>query len=595
MRPGFARHGLLSLSAALLLVPALASSADRLPAADGDILVTPQVHASVQLEYRGLVIQVDPWSAIDLGNYLPADIILVTDSSGHHRDLDAIAALRGAGTEVIIPANSREVLPEATVMANGEQLQLGEVSVTAIAAYDIIPGAPEHPKGDANGYLVELGGRRLYFAGVTECVDEVKALTDIDVAFLPMNIPPGRMTPQATADCARELVPDIVYTYHYDQTYARRVANPEADALALPDGLGIEESVRQFTEALAGSGIDYRQAHWYPPRFELVDNWPQTPLGRRWLTGGLGGICASSEDQIFLLNRQNVVEEDLDAALLAPPVIELDANGEVVRGWGDPVAIGGRLHDCHAGSDGSLWLVPAATGYVQQWSVDGSELLAQIGESGAYDSSDGTRSGEPLNSDRPRFFLPAAIDVDPSNGDIYVADGELPGGNTRIAVFNRQREFLRQWQLQRLPGEDAIELPHCLRLSNDDLVYVCDRRADRVQIFNKQGELQQQIKMDFSSVSASSGRTSGTRGNAVVLAFSHDPEQRYLYVINQNTVMVEVWERRSGELVTRFGGGPGRYPGQFELPHGIAVDSEGNVYVAEQEGRRVQKFRRLDQ
>ncbi|MEX0963946.1 MAG: MBL fold metallo-hydrolase [Pseudohongiellaceae bacterium] len=577
---------------ACLLQPLLAL-ADTFPAQGGDIVITPQVHASVQIEYQGLVIQVDPWSAIDLPNYLPADIILVTDSSSHHRDLDAIAALSSQTTEVIIPANSRDVLPQARVMGNGEHLQLGDVTVSAIAAYDIIAGAPEHPRGDANGYLLELGGVRLFFAGVTECVDEVRALTDIDVAFLPMNIPPGRMTPQAAADCARALSPEVVYSYHYDQSYARRVSNPDAEPLALPGGISIDDSVQQFAAALADTDIEYRQAFWYPPRFELVSNWPQTPVGQRWLSGGLGGICTGPRDQIYLLNRQNVVAEDLDAALLAPPIIELNAQGVVVRGWGDPATIGGRLHDCFAGLDNGLWLVPAATGYVQKWAADGSELLAQIGETNSFDSSDGSRSGEPLNSDRPQFFLPAAIDVDSSNGDIYVADGELPGANTRIAVFNSEHEFLRQWRLQRAPGEDAIELPHCLRLSNDGLVYVCDRRADRVQVFDKTGELVQQIDMDFTSVSPTSSRISGTRGNAVVLAFSHDPEQRYLYVINQNTVMVEVWERRSGELVTRFGGGPGRYPGQFELPHGIAVDSQGNVYVAEQEGRRLQKFRWL--
>jgi len=586
------RNRILLSTVSSLLLSIAANAADRLPAADGDIVISPMVHASVQIEYQDLVIQVDPWSAIDLANYLPADIILVTDSSGHHRDPEAIAALRSADTEVIIPANSAEVLPAATVMANGEERQVGAVSVEAVAAYDIIPGAPEHPKGDANGYVLALGGKRLFFAGVTECVDEVRALQNIDIAFLPMNIPPGRMTPEATAECAKAINAPVVYTYHYDQTYARRVGNPDADALALPGDITIAESVQQFVDAMAGSGIEYRERHWYPPRFELVRDWPVTPLGQRWLTGGLGGICTGPENQIYLLNRQNVVEEDLDAALLAPPVIELNAEGTVVRGWGDPSTIGGRLHDCFAGDD-ELWLVPAATGHVQKWSLDGSALMAQIGETDVFDSSDGTRQGTPLNSDRAQFYLPAAIDVDSANGDIYVADGELPGGNTRIAVFNRDYEFLRQWRLQRSIDEDAIELPHCLRLSDDGLVYVCDRRADRVQVFNKQGDLVQQLDMDFSAVSADEDRISGTRGNAVVLAFSHDPEQRYLYVINQNTVMVEVWERLSGELVSRFGGGPGRYPGQFELPHGIAVDSEGNVYVAEQEGRRVQKFRWL--
>ncbi|MBT8145748.1 MAG: beta-propeller fold lactonase family protein, partial [Gammaproteobacteria bacterium] len=275
---------------------------------------------------------------------------------------------------------------------------------------------------------------------------------------------------------------------------------------------------------------------------------------------------------------------------LAPPVIELDPDGAVVRGWGDPQLIGGRLHDCHVDSDGNIWLVAAATGYIQKYSGDGSELLMQIGESGVYDSSDGTRRGTPLNSDRARFFLPAAIDVDKSNGDIYVADGELPGGNTRIAVLDSNGTFLRQWRLQRAAGEEAIELPHCLRLSHDDLVYVCDRRADRIQVFDKQGNLTQTIDTTFAPVTSPEGRSSGGRGSAVVLAFSPDQNQQFLYVINQNSVMVDVYQRNTGRLLSSFGGGPGRYRGQFELPHGIGVDSKGNVYVEEQEGRRIQKY-----
>ena len=97
-------------------------------------------------------------------------------------------------------------------------------------------------------------------------------------------------------------------------------------------------------------------------------------------------MCIGSKDEVFLLNRQNVVEEDLDAALLAPPIVQLDAEGNTVKGWGDAGLIGGRLHDCHANADGSLWLVPAATGHIQKWSAN-EELLMQIGEASVFDSS----------------------------------------------------------------------------------------------------------------------------------------------------------------------------------------------------------------
>ncbi|MCY4635995.1 MAG: hypothetical protein OXG04_16065 [Acidobacteria bacterium] len=325
------------------------------------------------------------------------------------------------------------------------------------------------------------------------------------------------------------------------------------------------------------------------PRYELDPLWPKLPFGEQWLTGGLGGMCVGG-DRIFILNRQNVVPADLDGARPAPPIIELDAEGDVVGGWGDPVQIGDRLHDCHVNADGSLWVVAAGTGVVQKYAGDGSELLLQIGETGKYDSSDGTRQGEPLNSDRAQFFLPASIDVDEQTGDIYVADGEVGGGNFRIAVLDSEGTFLRQWPLHRAEGEDVVPLPHCLRVSNDGLVYVCDRRADRIQVYDRMGKFVRDIDLLFDPVTPRDASRTGTRGTAVVLAFSPDPEQRLLFVLNQNSVMVDVVDRQSGEVLTSFGGGPGRYRGQFTLPHGIGVDSAGNVYVAEQEGRRIQKF-----
>ena len=327
-----------------------------------------------------------------------------------------------------------------------------------------------------------------------------------------------------------------------------------------------------------------------PLEFQVNPAWPQMPLGDNWLTGGLGGMCVDDRDHVYLLNRQNVVEDDLDGARLAPPIIELDPEGTVVRGWGDPELLGGRLHDCHADADDNLWIIAAATGHIQKYDPADGSLLLQVGESGRFDSSDGSRQGQPLNSDSAQFFLPSAIDTD-GNGDIYVADGELPGGNARIAVLNREGNFLRQWRLRREPGEtDIIELPHCIRVSDDGLVYVCDRRADRIQVFDRQGEFVRNISVGFSPMSDPAGRASGARGTAVVLDFSPDAEQRHIYVINQNSVMVDVLDRDTGEKLASFGAGPGRYPGQFELPHGIAVDSRGNVYIAEQEGRRVQQF-----
>ncbi len=327
------------------------------------------------------------------------------------------------------------------------------------------------------------------------------------------------------------------------------------------------------------------------PEYELDRDWPKLPLPGRWITGGLGGMCVDSRDHVYILNRQNVVQADLNAAQLAPPVIEFDPDGNVVQAWGDADVIGDRLHDCHVDDEQNVWLVAAGTGVIQKYSSDGRSLLLQIGESGVYDSSDGTREGTPLNSDRAQFFLPASIDIDDRTGDIYVADGETPAGNQRIAVVDRSGTFLRQWSLHRTAREGEITpLPHCLRIASDGLVYVCDRQADRIQVFNRTGTFIRNIDVAWPSYALANSQRGGTRGTAVVLAFSPDAEQRHLYVLNQNSVQVDVIDRETGQLVTSFGGGPGRYPGQFTLPHGIAVDSAGRVYVAEQEGRRIQRF-----
>ena len=327
------------------------------------------------------------------------------------------------------------------------------------------------------------------------------------------------------------------------------------------------------------------------PRYELDLQWPQVPMRGNWLTGGIGGMCIDRDDHVFLLNRQNVVGADLDGAELAPPIIELNPQGEVVRGWGDSEVLGPRLHDCHVEQDGSIWVVAAGTGYIQKFSHDGSEILLRIGQKGTFDSSDGSRQGIPLNSNTAQFFLPAAIDVDKDTGDIYVADGELPGGNSRIIVMDKEGQFLRQWPLYRTNSDQGITpLPHCLRLSNDGLVYVCDRQADRIQVFDRDGNFVKNIFVKFSAVSSPFGRISGGRGSAVVLAFSSDEEQEFMFVVNQNSVMIDVLERATGRVVTNLGNGPGRYRGQFTLPHGIGVDSRGNIYIAEQEGRRVQRY-----
>lgn len=255
---------LLTTMATMATMATMPSLADSIPGRNGEIEITPIVHASVQLEYAGTVIQIDPWAALGMDTMQGADVILVTDNPGHHLDVEAIANLRKAGSTVLVPANSTGALPNGVVMEIGDLLQIKGVAIEAIAAYDIIPGAPEHPRGDANGYVLTIGGKRLFFAGVTECVEEVQSLRDIDVAFMPMNIPVGRMTPAAAAECTKILAPDVVYTYHYDQDWVRRLANPDYGGSELPGGITVAESLDAFESALAGSGIEFRRGNWYP-------------------------------------------------------------------------------------------------------------------------------------------------------------------------------------------------------------------------------------------------------------------------------------------------------------------------------------------
>ena len=256
------------VSASLVILSGLVAASDRVPAAGGDIEITPIIHASVQIEYSGTVIQIDPWSAGDLAKAKPADLILITDDAVHHLDVAAIERLRKPGAPIVMPASGKEKIPDGIVLPNGERTTAARVPIQSIASYDIKQGEPSHPKGNANGYLVTLGGKRIYFAGVTECVPELQALKDIDVAFIPMNIPLERMTPAAAADCVKILKPKIVYLYHYDQGYAARLTNPRATPPSLPGGLTIAQSVAAFKNSLKGTEIEFRDAAWYPTRLQ---------------------------------------------------------------------------------------------------------------------------------------------------------------------------------------------------------------------------------------------------------------------------------------------------------------------------------------
>jgi L-ascorbate metabolism protein UlaG (beta-lactamase superfamily) len=257
MRIQLATAGVLALTISL-------AASDRIPASGGDIEITPLVHASVQLEFGGKVVLVDPWSAGDLSKAKPADLILITDDPVHHLDVQAIRQLRKPGAPVVMPATGKEKIPDGIVLPNGEHTVAADIPIEALPAYDLTPGDPAHPKGKANGYLITLGGKRILFAGVTQCVPELRALKNIDVAFVPMNIPPDRMSPQEAADCVKALHPKVVYVSHYDQDYAARLTNPRATGRPLPGGLTVAQTVDAFRTALKNSGIEFHDGLWYP-------------------------------------------------------------------------------------------------------------------------------------------------------------------------------------------------------------------------------------------------------------------------------------------------------------------------------------------
>lgn len=336
--------------------------------------------------------------------------------------------------------------------------------------------------------------------------------------------------------------------------------------------------------AIAAISYPSPHAQTRAPKYEVDLSWPK-PLPDRWVLGGLGGVCVDGQDHVLILNRQDVLEGDLNAGHLAPPLIELDGAGNVVHSWGDAHLLESRLHSCHFDRDNNVWVASAPSGMIQKYSHDGSTLLLQIGTKGVVDSSDGTVKGKPLNSNAAQFFMPSSIFVDKQNGDVYVADGESAGGNRRIAVMDRTGQFLRQWQ------PDGMQTVHCMAMASDGLVYVCNRQESRIQVYDKMGSFIKNIEVPWKPLTPPpDGKLQESGGSAVALDFSPDPPQRLIYLINQNNSQIELIDRATGKILSSFGS-LGHFPGQFDQPHGIAVDSKGNVYVAENRGKRIQKFK----
>ena len=249
------RRCVLNLALSTALMSAAAASAQSTVAATGgNITITPIQHASVQVEHAGPIIQVDPAQG-DFTKAKAADLILVTDIHGDHLNPDLIAKVRKPGAPVVMPAAVQseagaKIPAPIELLANGQTKTVAGVTIEAVPMYNLQRGPSAgqlfHTKGRGNGYILALGGKRIYFAGDTECVPEIKALKNIDVAFMPMNLP-YTMPPSEAAECVKAFKPKIVYPYHFQGQ------KPE-----------------EFEAALKGSGIEVRILNWYPP----------TPAGR---------------------------------------------------------------------------------------------------------------------------------------------------------------------------------------------------------------------------------------------------------------------------------------------------------------------------
>ncbi|MGE5342239.1 MAG: MBL fold metallo-hydrolase [Candidatus Omnitrophota bacterium] len=194
--------------------------AETIPTHAGPLNITFFGHGSLMFTFNKLMIQVDPYSAVaDYSKLPPADLILITHEHQDHLDPGALSQIRTAKTQLVLTAACAEKVSGGKVMANGESQTIDGIKIEAVPAYNIehkrADGTPFHPKGRGNGYVLTFGNKRVYVAGDTENIPEMKQLKDIDVAFLPMNLP-YTMTPDMVAEAAKMIKPRVLYVYHFN-------------------------------------------------------------------------------------------------------------------------------------------------------------------------------------------------------------------------------------------------------------------------------------------------------------------------------------------------------------------------------------------
>ena len=336
------------------------------------------------------------------------------------------------------------------------------------------------------------------------------------------------------------------------------------------------------------------------PMFEVDPFWPR-PLPNHWVLGSAIGVGVDARDHVWIVHRGSVdtlganeIPAALDPPIAdaccipAPPVLEFDPEGHVVGSWGGP----GSGYTWPSSNHGitidhmdNVWIGGNGQGdsHVLKFTRDGRFLL-EVGEPGHdVDSNSETH-----------YSRVAKIGIDPSANEAYLADGY---GNRRVAVVDMTTGALKRYwgaygnrpddsdfgryNPSAPPPQQFASPVHCAEVSNDGLVYVCDRAQDRIQVFQKDGTF---VKEGFVA------KTTLGSGSMWDLTFSRDADQRYLYAADGVNEKVYIIERDSLEVLTSFGDG-GRQAGAFYGVHSIATDSEGNIYTTETyEGKRLQKF-----
>ena len=347
------------------------------------------------------------------------------------------------------------------------------------------------------------------------------------------------------------------------------------------------------------------------PQFQVDPTWPKIPA--KWVLGLVSNVAVDSQDHVWVLQRPDTVKPE-QKAMAAPPVLEFDAAGNFVQGWGGPGA-GYEWPESEHGisfdQKGNVWLAGSdeKDGQLLKFTKDG-KFVMQVGRKG---QSKG-------NADTQNMHGAADVVYYAKTNEIFVADGYF---NNRVIVLDADTgRFKRMWgafgktptdppggkrpaPVPDGPGADQFNNVHSLRISNDGLVYVTDRANRRVQVFTTDGKYINQVFVSRNvPPSTQSGMAFGKPisqladsllpgGSALAAAFSADKEQRFIYVADRIREQVAVLDRKSLEILGYFGDGIGPAPGQFYVIHDIAADSKGNLYTAEVNelgNRRAQKF-----